>query len=407
MPLNLSAAHSSRVTKNSKTRNPLLKRSSSSPFTDLHRRKPAQRSKSKPESSLDEDFFEERLEDVGQVKSLATELTLRDVAQTIQYVQGHMFDNIPENGGFNSTRISEILNFRRNLPPTVAVTHVHAMIPSPTSTEREISELTRAGIVRRLVIPGRGSAGSNAGDGLALFKDIASRVRKAEGLDAVLVDKFLRNLEENPTAQSLHTGLYIETEITSLMRAGFLTSISGLNASATVFSQPYVLSSDNSTTIANISKSASGSLAAVGGETAIHDAGGHAGQRRSSSQYDNISKLTGSVAELQLSLPGMGPYLRLLTTARSHFISLITRSRFHEMPLYLLRERWEGGISTDNPRAKAKWSRGEFAGILPARTRKWKQFNGLSFEWVLAECLGAGLVELFETGSVGQAARIP
>ena len=77
------------------------------------------------------------------------------------------------------------------------------------------------------------------------------------------------------------------------------------------------------------------------------------------------------------------------------------------MPVYLLKERFEGGISADDPATRSKKYRGEFAGVLPARTRKWKQLYGLSFAWVLAECIGAGLIELFETGSVGQAVRLP
>ena len=407
MPFNVSAAHSSRITKRSQAKTPLLKRSSSSPFADNHRRKPIQRSKSIPEASLDEDLFEERLEDVGLVKSFGTDLALRDVLKTIQYVRCHMFDGVPEGGGFNSTRISEILNFRNSLPPSVTVTHVHAMLPSPTSTEREISELTKAGTVRRLVIPGRGVGGSNAGCGLALAQDIVNLVRDAKEVDTDLANKFVKDMENFPSARNLHGGSYTEVEISSLMRAGFLTSPSAMNAASDLFSRPNDQYVGNMTSISNVSRSASGSLAAVGGETAIYDAGGHAGLRRSSSQFETSKEQTVAATELQLSLPGMGPYLRLLTSARSHLISLIAKSRFREMPLYLLKERWEGGISANDPAAKAKKYRGEFAGVLPARTRKWKQFNGLSFEWVLAECLGAGLVELFETGTVGRAARIP
>ena len=96
-----------------------------------------------------------------------------------------------------------------------------------------------------------------------------------------------------------------------------------------------------------------------------------------------------------------------MSAARSHLVSLAMKSRYREIPIYLLREKWDGGISTDDPAAKAKKYRGEFIGVLPSRTRKWKQFYGLSFDWTLAECLGAGLVEVFETGSVGQAVRIP
>lgn len=71
----------------------------------------------------------------------------------------------------------------------------------------------------------------------------------------------------------------------------------------------------------------------------------------------------------------------------------------------MLHERWDGGISNDDAAAQAKKYRGEFAGVLPARTRKWRQLWGLRFEFVLAECVGCGSVELFETGSVGKAVR--
>lgn len=71
----------------------------------------------------------------------------------------------------------------------------------------------------------------------------------------------------------------------------------------------------------------------------------------------------------------------------------------------MLKERWNGGIASNEAAYMAKKSRGEFAGILPGQTRKWKQFRGLSFEWVLEEAVGAGLVEVFETGSVGRGVR--
>lgn len=75
------------------------------------------------------------------------------------------------------------------------------------------------------------------------------------------------------------------------------------------------------------------------------------------------------------------------------------------MPLDALSERWDGGVTANDVKAERKKLRGEFAGILPGRTKKWKTFYGMRFEWALEECLGAGLVELFETGSVGRAVR--
>ena len=196
MPLNFSAAHSPRISKRPWQ---LSRRSASTPFTDFGQRKPIQRSKSTVEiAHNDDDFFGDRLEDIGIVKSLASDLSLRDVAQTIKYVRSHMFDVVPENGGFNSTRIAEILNFRKSLPPTVTVPHVHALGPSATKTEREIAELTRAGTIRRLVTPGRGTGGSSVGESLILSKDVESLVRQAKELSQELAGTFTRFCQIGP-----------------------------------------------------------------------------------------------------------------------------------------------------------------------------------------------------------------
>lgn len=62
-------------------------------------------------------------------------------------------------------------------------------------------------------------------------------------------------------------------------------------------------------------------------------------------------------------------------------------------------------METEKSFSLAKRARGEFAGILPGRTKKWKDLYGMQFRWVLEEALGAGLVEIFETGSVGPGIR--
>lgn len=110
-------------------------------------------------------------------------------------------------------------------------------------------------------------------------------------------------------------------------------------------------------------------------------------------------------ATLFLSLPNTGTYLRLLGTGRAHLIALLQRSRCGEAPIDLLRDRWDGAVETDKSLHLAKRARGEFAGILPGKTKKWKELYGMKFRWVLEEALGAGLVEIFETGSVGPGIR--
>ena len=106
-----------------------------------------------------------------------------------------------------------------------------------------------------------------------------------------------------------------------------------------------------------------------------------------------------------LSLPNTGPYLRLLGAGRSHLLSLLDKSRFREAPLYLLRDRWDGEVETGKSFDVAKRMRGEYAGVLPGKTKKWKELYGMSFRWVLEEAVGAGLVEIFDTGSVGPGVR--
>lgn len=84
-----------------------------------------------------------------------------------------MFDDIPSKGaGMSSSRIPEVLNFRRALPPIVTVAHIDALSPSPTSTEREIAELAQAGVLRRVTIPHRGVGG----DGIVLVQEWQKRV---------------------------------------------------------------------------------------------------------------------------------------------------------------------------------------------------------------------------------------
>jgi hypothetical protein len=104
-------------------------------------------------------------------------------------------------------------------------------------------------------------------------------------------------------------------------------------------------------------------------------------------------------------------HIKLLVNARNHLLSILKKTKFKEAPLDVLRERWDGGVAGagvggNAERDERKKARREFVGVLPGRTKKWKQFYGMRFEWVLEECLGAGLVELFETGSVGRAVRL-
>jgi hypothetical protein len=143
------------------------------------------------------------------------------------------------------------------------------------------------------------------------------------------------------------------------------------------------------------SRHAAGSLEAIGGASATQHI--HGGTTLNSSRSTLFS--------YNFSLPNTGTHIKLLVDARNHLIGILKKTRHKEMPLDTLREKWDGGVVTHGEREERKKARGEFTGVLPGRTKKWKQFYGMRFEWILEECVGAGLVELFDTGSVGRAAR--
>ena len=131
-----------------------------------------------------------------------------------------------------------------------------------------------------------------------------------------MLDKFLLGLRAKLTALSISSSSFSAAEITALMGAGFLTSSALDLKSANLFDAPQIVSSRTLTSISSISKAASGSLAAVGGEGAIYDAGGRGGIRRSGSQMENPSKQNSSEpvadgVQLNFSLPGTGTYLKV------------------------------------------------------------------------------------------------
>ena len=172
----------------------------------------------------------------------------------------------------------------------------------------------------------------------------------------IILDKYIEYLNASPLASLIPRVLFTDSEATSLMQAGFLTSPSQCSNSANVFIRPDTASSSTLTSIAYISKTASGSEAAIGGEGAVHGVGGggSAGLQasnftRQSSSEDPSPQILKAGRELQLSLPNTGSFLKLLTSARSHLMSLLSKSKYNEAPLYLLRERWDGGVAADGP----------------------------------------------------------
>lgn len=179
MSFQATPARSSRITKSRRTSAAAalgLKRSTASASSPSPRKKSLPTERSAPYDD------EEQLDDTGVIASLADDLNFRDVPQYMEYIRNNMFNDMPEKAGMNSTRISEVLNFRRKLPPFVTIAHIDALSKSSTVIEREIAELAQAGILRRVTIPHRGVGAAAVGDGLASVREWQALVRNFEGL---------------------------------------------------------------------------------------------------------------------------------------------------------------------------------------------------------------------------------
>ena len=204
-------------------------------------------------------------------------------------------------------------------------------------------------------------------------------------------------MNANPTSTTVPGTAFTPTEIATLTGTGLLTSSITPNTTASAF-----FASPGAASLSAISTSgsrhAAGSIEAVGGARATqHMHGG-----------TPLSSRTLPTSTFSFSLPHTGMHIKLLVDARNHLLSVLKKSKFKEAPLDVLRERWDGGVAGVGgmERGGRKKARSDFVGVLPGRTKKWRQFYGMQFEWILDECKGAGLVEVFETGSVGRAVRL-
>lgn len=392
MPLYLTASHSSAL-KRSNTE----ERSSASPFSGHARTKPA--AKRKQPLHEDGEDAEERLHDTGKILPLAANSKLKTVPEAIDDTLANLFSEIPDRAGMNSVRIAEVLNFRKRLPPLVSVAHIHSLITASTRTEREIAQMIAMGSLRKIAVAGRGNDISGLGEFIIRATDYEQLIDSANLTDDCK-SAFKQLLRDNPRAVNLPARLIQPGDLTSLIKAGFLVSSSAYER----------ISHGSSSTSTQFAPSRLATITPTGTHIPIHDssfenlrAGGisTATQPANASSHNPHNNLT-------LSVPNLGPYLRLLSSARSHLLDLLGKSsKYREAPVYLLKERWDGAVeSTENRVSQAKRMRGEFAGLLPGRTKRWKQLFGLEFDWVLQECLGAGLVEEFETKSVGIGVRV-
>lgn len=186
MPLRLTSASVAGIQKRRKSTSNNALRPRPSPFANHARTKPRDTTTNTPKQADEYDDDVADLPDQGPSSYIPQTTPVHTVPQALHYIHTTMFDDLPATRpGMNSTRIAEVLNFRRSLPPLASVAHVHMLLDAPTRTEREIVELVSSGRVRRLVVPGRGGDAAGLGDCLVLGEDWEGMVR-GSGLEEAL-----------------------------------------------------------------------------------------------------------------------------------------------------------------------------------------------------------------------------
>lgn len=331
---------------------------------------PSPRRQPRKSNDADTDLFQDKLDDLGLATLLEEELTLRDVVQAMRFIRSRMFSPVPQTG-FTSTRTTELLNYRATSAPLVTVGHINAVLRSPGKVEREIAELTGKGVLRRVRVERRGWTG----EALIELSDLEEILDRAS-LKEETRSRFKKFMRENPTAQMLEMGVLESGMEDELVKTGFLTSSTPFSPESTLDVRP----EDRTTlmSIQHVSRFASGTFSAVGGRNAIHLSGGGGGApilTRSDSS---------TPPHLRIAIPGHGRHLKLAAAGVDWVREALRQTRWGEGPESWLRERFEGGGLYGN---------------------RWREFGGVEWEWVLGEAMGVGVVEVFETGSVGRGVR--
>ncbi|KJK78789.1 hypothetical protein H634G_05603 [Metarhizium anisopliae BRIP 53293] len=310
------------------------------------------RRKRPPPEPQDDALFPLKFGDLGAAPILTSqeELILRDVPQAMRYIRSRMFSAVP-GSGFTSTRLAEVLNYRASMPPLVTAGHVNAVLTSsPGKIERQVAELVGKGVLRRVRVERRGGVG----EALIEVGDLEEMLRRAAAqgeISDAAGAKFRQVLQGDAAAQRVERGGgegddgLTARQADELVRAGFLTSSTAAPGS-TLHVRP-----EDRTTLTSI---------------------------------QHVARRGGGLAALRIAVPGHGRFLKLADAAVDWVREALGKTKWGEGPESWLKERFEGN------------------GLYGTR---WKEFWGVEWEWVLGQAVGLGVVEVFETGSVGKGVR--
>ncbi|EPS42671.1 hypothetical protein H072_3296 [Dactylellina haptotyla CBS 200.50] len=406
------------------------------PLNQLHRktsspRKPASASSTPPLSSSSRSSFSSSLYSPGWPTDFFTSAALpANVLEAIAYVLKYQFTPLPETLtglGLSRDTIADILNFRRALPPVVPLPHLHSLLPSPTETERAITAFVADGTLRRVHIR---TGNSTHLEGVMQTDEFLKSIAQSTSLEEDTKTALLDLLGTDPSLSTITSDENASNSlpkdaIMSLLSAGFLTinssssssyssenltGGSGIGSGGVVVAGPVVDITTLTPTTAlkslnhlpqekdNTHISTLASLASVSSSSRN---GNLRTNYNSSIINNNTPASKGGVIEYTLTPPHLGLLTHLHTSSKSHVVDILRHCSHRETTMAHLRERWDGGVSKNRNKTRKRGAEVQFEG----RTRKWKEFKGLTVDWVVGGLMGMGVVEGFDT-AVGKGIRL-
>ncbi|KAF3919312.1 hypothetical protein ABW21_db0201456 [Orbilia brochopaga] len=283
------------------------------------------------------------------------------------------------------------------MPRVVLLAHLHALLPSRTETERSIAALAADGVLRRVQV--RGTAISSSMEGVMLTDDFLIAVARSS-LDGEVKEPFLELLARDPSLATLESTMLPRDSIMALLSAGFLT----INSSTGTHNDVGVdITALTPTTVA------AGPLPPRD-HTHISTLSSLSSISQSRSSLSSSSSQSRSANNTSISYTITPPNLGLLThlhaSSKSHILDILRRCPNKEATISYLRERWDGGVSKNKHREDKRKRNGEGGGKFEGRTRKWREYRGVSVDWVVAGLVGSGVLEGFYAVGVGRGYRV-
>ncbi|KAK6528883.1 hypothetical protein TWF694_004114 [Orbilia ellipsospora] len=337
------------------------------------------------------------------------------VPEAIAYILAHQFTPLPETLtglGLSRDTIADILNFRRSLPPVVPIPHLHSLLPSPTETERAIASLIADGTLRKVQIR---TGNASYLEGVIQTDDFLKSVAQSSGIDSDTKDALLSLLAADPTLATITSDMTAKNSLSkdtimSLLSAGFLvinqspspSSDSTSGGAGGVVDITTLTPTTAMKTIAPLPEKDHSHISTLASLASVSSSSrnGNIGSYNSSRASVNLMR-KGDAIEYTITPPHLGLLTHSYTSSKSHMLDMLRHVPHREATMGYLREKWDGGVSKNKNKTRKRGAEVKFEG----RTRKWKEFRGLTVDWVIGGLMGSGVVEGFDT-AVGKGVRL-